>query len=325
MFSRNVFRSPNVQHHYQKLTARDAQKPSLQLPVINSSDPCGSARLSRKSPKNSVHQFPVAPFSPSKPQVGAKGTYPPSKSPRPPIAKNPVPPKNSKAIQDYRLSALPGHKPQDGQYAVGSNIPPSLMSRGGSLSTVIGGAGQGVAQRPYPQYSNQGPNVPQSSHGFFGANGPMLPPVPSTSKASKKRPSPKKERKSSPSKKPKLSSPPVDAKAKAAAANLAATKAGTSSESAAALAAAIMRGVTMRPSGKWQAQLYYAGKSRYIGVFDSREKAALAYEIAREKLKADPKETVNQDSETTESKVSFARKAAFEGVNEPDPKQGKKK
>ena len=45
------------------------------------------------------------------------------------------------------------------------------------------------------------------------------------------------------------------------------------------------RGVTMRPSGKWQAQLYYAGKSRYIGVFDSREKACLAYEISREVLK----------------------------------------
>lgn len=122
-----------------------------------------------------------------------------------------------------------------------------------------------------------------------------------------------------------MSSPPVDDKAKAAAADLAAAKAGTSTESAAALAAAIMRGVTMRPSGKWQAQLYYAGKSRYIGVFDSREKAALAYEIAREQLKADPKETSNQDSETTEAKVNQARKAAFEGVSEPDPKQGKKK
>ena len=62
--------------------------------------------------------------------------------------------------------------------------------------------------------------------------------------------------------------------------------AGGKNDKAAALAAAILRGVTMRPSGKWQAQLYYAGKSRYIGVFDTREKAALAYEIAREKLKS---------------------------------------
>jgi AP2 domain len=82
---------------------------------------------------------------------------------------------------------------------------------------------------------------------------------------------------------------------------------------AAALAAAILRGVTMRPSGKWQAQLYFAGKSRYIGVFDSREKAALAYEIAREKLKNG--ESGNPDKSTTESLVNAARKAAFDGVN----------
>jgi len=87
---------------------------------------------------------------------------------------------------------------------------------------------------------------------------------------------------------------------------------------AAALAAAILRGVTMRPSGKWQAQLYYAGKSRYIGVFDTREKAALAYEIAREKLKSDPtRDTSNQDPKVTEEHVNMARKAAFAGVQEP--------
>ncbi|GKY94375.1 hypothetical protein MPSEU_000403400 [Mayamaea pseudoterrestris] len=82
------------------------------------------------------------------------------------------------------------------------------------------------------------------------------------------------------------------------------------------LAAAIMRGVTMRPSGKWQAQLYYSGKSRYIGVFDSREKAALAYEIAREKLKAAGNK---RDPESTELLVNQARKAAFDGVNEQLP------
>jgi hypothetical protein len=41
------------------------------------------------------------------------------------------------------------------------------------------------------------------------------------------------------------------------------------------------RGITMRPSGKWQAQLYYAGKSRYLGVFKNRQIACKAYEIAR--------------------------------------------
>jgi hypothetical protein len=39
------------------------------------------------------------------------------------------------------------------------------------------------------------------------------------------------------------------------------------------------RGVTARPSGKWQAQFYFGGKSRYIGVFDSAKAAASAYEI----------------------------------------------
>lgn len=78
----------------------------------------------------------------------------------------------------------------------------------------------------------------------------------------------------------------------------------------------------MRPSGKWQAQLYFAGKSRYIGVFDTREKAALAYEIAREKLKAEKQsaEGGTLNAKATEAAVNAARKAAFEGVNERDPR-----
>ena len=72
----------------------------------------------------------------------------------------------------------------------------------------------------------------------------------------------------------------------------------------------------MRPSGKWQAQLYFAGKSRYIGVFDSREKAALAYEIAREHLQNKNSST----SKDTDAHVNAARKAAFAGVNEQDPR-----
>ena len=100
---------------------------------------------------------------------------------------------------------------------------------------------------------------------------------------------------------------------------------GNKNDKAASLASAILRGVTMRPSGKWQAQLYYAGKSRYIGVFDTREKAALAYEIAREKLKTDKpaSEQGAQSIKETEANVNAARKAAFEGVNEKDPRHGK--
>jgi hypothetical protein len=141
---------------------------------------------------------------------------------------------------------------------------------------------------------------------------------------------------------------------------------GGKNDRAAALAAAILRGVTMRPSGKWvskqtillmlvlrlklshglshfeymviptnvsllhivlclrlqQAQLYFAGKSRYIGVFDTREKAALAYEIAREKLKSGTPDagTGGLNVKSTENLVNAARKAAFEGVNERAPK-----
>ena len=92
---------------------------------------------------------------------------------------------------------------------------------------------------------------------------------------------------------------------------------GNKNDKAAALAAAILRGVTMRPSGKWQAQFYYAGKSRYIGVFQTREKAALAYEIVREKLKSDkPWEKGAMSMQEAEDQVSAARKAAFEGVDE---------
>ena len=63
--------------------------------------------------------------------------------------------------------------------------------------------------------------------------------------------------------------------------------------------------------------MYYAGKSRYIGVFDSKEKASLAYEIAREVLKTDKDGNgpIN-NAEETERDVSLARKAAFAGVNE---------
>lgn len=77
---------------------------------------------------------------------------------------------------------------------------------------------------------------------------------------------------------------------------------------------AILRGVTCRPSGKWQAQLYFSGKSRYIGVFDNKEKASLAYEIAREVLKADDLETANMNQDGVKNAVDLARKAAHAGI-----------
>jgi len=133
-----------------------------------------------------------------------------------------------------------------------------------------------------------------------------------------KSPAAKKPRKS-PTKKSKKKVSSASRQKSAAAAHAAS---GGKNEKAAVLAAAIMRGVTMRPSGKWQAQLYFAGKSRYIGVFDSREKAATAYEIAREKLKEAkvPGDNSPQGLKATEAAVNMARKAAFDGVNEKDPR-----
>ena len=50
-------------------------------------------------------------------------------------------------------------------------------------------------------------------------------------------------------------------------------------------AAQTLRGVTQKPTGQWQAQIHHVGKSRYLGCFQSKEAAALGYEVARELLK----------------------------------------
>mmetsp|Transcript_18996 Transcript_18996/g.26997 ORF Transcript_18996/g.26997 Transcript_18996/m.26997 type:complete len:562 (-) Transcript_18996:15-1700(-) len=74
------------------------------------------------------------------------------------------------------------------------------------------------------------------------------------------------------------------------------------------------RGITIRPSGKWQAQLYFAGKSRYIGVFDDRERAVLAYEIVREKIRDEPENKACSCPMLAKEIFDLARKAAFAGV-----------
>ena len=83
------------------------------------------------------------------------------------------------------------------------------------------------------------------------------------------------------------------------------------------LADVTARGITLRPSQKWQAQLYYARKSRYIGVFDTREEAALAYEVAREILKTQDRcgmdlgaHHADDDAEKIKEEIDLARKAA---------------
>ena len=160
----------------------------------------------------------------------------------------------------------------------------------------------------------------QSLKVLSGKTGSKRPATTSTQKISSK-----KSKKHGPQKKKNRSPQLVDkAERQKAAATIQAVNqaSGGKNDKAAALAAAILRGVTMRPSGKWQAQLYFAGKSRYIGVFDTREKAALAYEIAREKLKSEKSNAEGgvMTPKRTEAAVNAARKAAFEGVNERDPR-----
>jgi hypothetical protein len=108
---------------------------------------------------------------------------------------------------------------------------------------------------------------------------------------------------------------------------------GGKNDRAAALAAEHMRGIS-KCQGKWvswtdvyifgrslliyfkqKAIAYYAGKARYIRNFESREKAAFAYEIVREKLKID---TVHRslDPEAADAAFKSARDAALEAVGD---------
>lgn len=187
---------------------------------------------------------------------------------------------------------------------------------------------------PMPMYGSQPPHgapkltpkkAPKATKVATKQTLPMKRPSISSTGSGNEAGKPAKKPKKSPGGKKKNKSPQLTDKGERqkAAQTIAAVNAasGGKNDKAAALAAAILRGVTMRPSGKWQAQLYFAGKSRYIGVFDTREKAALAYEIAREKLKSEKSAVDGALSpKQTENAVNAARKAAFDGVNEKDPR-----
>lgn len=72
--------------------------------------------------------------------------------------------------------------------------------------------------------------------------------------------------------------------------------------------------VTIRASGKWQVQRYYAGASRYIGLFDSREEAAIAYEVARECCESFALRHQNPSLDQVKRNLESIRKAAFASV-----------
>ena len=69
------------------------------------------------------------------------------------------------------------------------------------------------------------------------------------------------------------------------------------------------RGITQRPSGKWQVQIYYAGTSRYIGVFMTKDESLAAYKAAKECA-----ESFQHDDPSTaqvNSHLKLMRKAAY--------------
>lgn len=220
------------------------------------------------------------------------GMYPP----HPPHVHMPHPP-----APPYHYSYPPGHPPHP--YSMYGNAPvPSQQSKTTPK--------KGQKQKACGKVNNKRPPLTVSGNSNK---------KPKKTNTTKTKGSGGKRTKSTAS--PPLNNP-VDRQKAAAAITAMNVASGNKNDKAAALASAILRGVTMRPSGKWQAQLYYAGKSRYIGVFDTREKAALAYEIAREKLKTDrsPSQQGELTAIETEANVNAARKAAFEGVNEKDPR-----
>jgi hypothetical protein len=70
--------------------------------------------------------------------------------------------------------------------------------------------------------------------------------------------------------------------------------------------------LTLSNSIVGQAQVYYAGKSQYIGVFDTKVKASFAYEIARQLLNSEP--VVSPSGEEIEANIRVARKAGLMGI-----------
>ena len=66
------------------------------------------------------------------------------------------------------------------------------------------------------------------------------------------------------------------------------------------------RGIIPRSSGKYETQLYFAGKSRYIGIFDNEGKAWLAYEIALKLLKADDLEVAKMNGDEIRNALALA-------------------
>ena len=69
------------------------------------------------------------------------------------------------------------------------------------------------------------------------------------------------------------------------------------------------RGITQRPSGKFQVQIYYAGTSRYIGVFMTKDESLAAYKAAKEC--AESFQNDDPSSPQVNAHLKLMRKAAY--------------
>lgn len=81
------------------------------------------------------------------------------------------------------------------------------------------------------------------------------------------------------------------------------------------------RGVTMRASTKWQVQYFYFGKSRYIGVFESKTRALVAYETIREILQNSGRKPLSE--EEAKSNIDAAKKAVVDALGASSRKRKK--
>lgn len=85
------------------------------------------------------------------------------------------------------------------------------------------------------------------------------------------------------------------------------------------------RGITLRPSGKWQVQYFWCGKSRYIGVFPSKEEAFAAYEVTRKIFKREEPpytDPVNEicDEVVVNKRLKVVRMAVFSALSKINKK-----
>lgn len=80
------------------------------------------------------------------------------------------------------------------------------------------------------------------------------------------------------------------------------------------------RGITLRPSGKWQVQYFWCGKSRYIGVFPSKEEAFAAYEVTRKIFEKETTPYTDPDNEifddvAVNKRLKVVRMAVFSALS----------